>query len=387
MHLMSRSFRFPSDARPALRAALAVTTIALFATTPSCVGEKAAAPTLRDASATIGAVTAAPRNAILAVGGTLQLAVSARTLSGTSMTVFDSVEYALQNVTDSQYVHLSSEGQLTAVSATPAGSPVVVTVLPFQDGLAKVDKVIVQVTTSVVPGVTLSIQPTGTDSTRLASGSSKQITPLLRNPTTGARIIGPTLRYTVSDTDAQRVLVYQSTGITNGTVDITQTDQASLDACCGGLNGISAKVYDGSAWIHADVNVYGTLLRDSVQYTFTPPFAATISFQQSNLKVNNTGDHTTIYLARTGTLTVTNFLNTTIGTPVSITFDDSSGIGPATPPSTFGGASGNIVDLPAGSRATRRRFSTAGTYHWTGVVGGSSPPYSGQTSSGTIVVR
>ncbi len=41
-------------------------------------------------------------------------------------------------------------------------------------------------------------------------------------------------------------------------------------------NRIHASGGEGTAWVYAEVNAYGTLLRDSVLYTMTYPFTGTI---------------------------------------------------------------------------------------------------------------
>src|SRR5262245_36308912 len=78
-----------------------------------CMGEKAAAPTLRPADETLGVVTVSPANAIVAVGGTVSLSVAAQSLIGTPMTEFDSVRYTMNSLVDTVRVRLAPDGTVT----------------------------------------------------------------------------------------------------------------------------------------------------------------------------------------------------------------------------------------------------------------------------------
>jgi len=351
-----------------------------------CLSEKATAPAIRSPSTTIGTVAVSPYNVVMAVGGTVQLTVTGESLTGVPIASFDSVEYLLQNVTDTLRVRVSPTGLVTALSATSSATPVTINVLPFKDGLTKADQVILYVTDAVIPGLTLSIQPIAPDSARLAQSSAKFIAPVLANPVTGASIDDLRIRYTVTRDDAPKILVYQVVNVSTPTIDGQQTSQMSSDICCGALNAIVAKGHTGTPWIHADIDVYGTLLRDSVQYTLTPPFNVQISFSKGNFKVGTGNDGGVIYLARTGTLTVANFIDGALDLPVTLTFDHPELIQATTPPATDGGSSGDVVNLPSGFKNTTRTFPVAGTYHWNAVIGGVLPPFSGQKASGTIVV-
>jgi len=348
-----------------------------------CFGDRGTAPSPQAPSATLGTVTISPINAIMAVGGTLQISATGTSLARTPIAEFDSVMYYLPSLGDTARVRISPSGVVTALASTGFQNPVLLYVIAFKGGLAKEDEVTIQVTDAVVPGVSsLSIHPAPPDSAKLAQGSYKFLVPVIENSATGASVDNPTLRLTVKPADAPKVLTWIS-GAVPPTLSYDQVIQYVGDICCGTWNLVLAKTYTGSAWIYASANVYGTDLKDSVLFNFSPRYEIAINIANVFGSFEITGNGNTAgYVAPGGTVTISNSLAVTLGLPVSVVFDDPSAALPESP----GSDSGNVVGLGAGQR-TVRKFVTPGTYHWTATVGGSVPPYSGQTTAGTVIVQ
>lgn len=332
----------------------------------------------------VGLVTATPDNFLIAVGGTGQIGLSVASLTGTPLTTFDSVVYMTANATDTLTVRVDRTGLVTGRAPTAASIPV--NVLAFHHRTFNGDQILVTVTPTAVPGLTLSIQPPAGDSTKLAAGTAKTITPVLRNPTTGQNVMGVGLQYAVQPQDEERV------GVFIGTVGLS--GHAALSPAAA-RNQIVPYVFSGSAWIYARVNAYGAYLQDSVQYTFTHPYTGSVRISKSNLAVQtvlNAGDATAaavnadIILQAGATVTFTNGVGTTDPLTAVFTFDNPAAATVATPPSPLGGTTGNVTTLTGGQGATRR-FLTPGTYHWTWAVSGGPAPWTGQSATGAIIIK
>ena len=347
----------------------------------SCAGDKGVAPAITPAESTLGTVAVSPPNAVMAIGQTLQLNVSGRTLTGEAITAFDSVKYLFNNRNDTLRVRVSATGEVTALTATANNTPAVVTVLPFKNGAAKSDDIIIQVTATALTGVSLSIQPPAGDSAKLAQNITKIIVPRLTNASAQS-VPNAVMRLSVRPADATRVQGYQPLCVAFAGLDRGTTCQRNVNANVQ-TNRIFAVAMSGTGWIYARANVYGTDLVDSVQYTFSPGYALSYSTSSIGLRLNMP-DNVTAYLSPTGTWTMQSFFG--VAVPVSVVFDDPAAAGPAATPSVNGGSSGNVVNLMP-QQNTARRFNTPGTYRWTLTVGGNVAPFSGQTAKGTIIVQ
>ena len=349
----------------------------------ACGGDNKVAPVLRSPDTTLGTMHVAPLNSIMAVGDTLSLAVVGQTLSGAPITSFDSVEYLLQNPVDSLRLHVSSTGVMTALTPSSAYNPVTLQVIAFKDGLARADVAIVQITDGAFAGATLSIQPTPDDSARLAIGNDKWIQPTIQN-TSGQAVDGPMVRYEYGAGDSTTMQCYVPNFMSTATLTSNQLTLTPCGAGRVGLNTIHGNI-TGTAWVIADVTVYGVRLRDSVQYTLTHPATQFVQIFPLTLGLSNAGLNSVI-VAPGGTVYFSNGLPSSLGASMSWTFDHPEAVTAADPPSDLGGASGNISAVPGDQYATRR-FPTAGTYTWTATVSGGVPPFTGATTSGFVIVQ
>jgi hypothetical protein len=354
-----------------------------------CVGEKGVAPALRPANSTIGSIIVSPLNVVMAVGDTFSVHFTARTLTGDPLENVDSVEYILQNPTDSIRVQVSSTGLVTARSPSLINTPVLLNVLAFKDGLAAVDQSVIQVVASAFSGATLSIQPIPPDSAKMQWGDTKQIVPVIMNPSTGQSVASPVVRYEYGPGDSLTMQCYIPTVL--ATVTLSQS-QLQLSNCGQNtntgnlaLNSIHA-FRKGTAWVHANIVVFGTLLRDSIQYTITNPYGTELDMG-TNLLMAGAPTRSIVYLAPGGRVTFYNAFNAQIGATVSVTLDHPELALPTNPPSQYGGSSGNVTGLTITHRQSDRIFATPGTYHWTATVSGGIPPYTGATATGTINVQ
>lgn len=347
----------------------------------ACTGDKGVAPSLQSPSVTLGTARVAPANAIMAVGQTLQLTVTGQALTGEPITEFDSVQYLLSNPADTVSVRFSPDGQLTAISPSGQGQPVIVNVVPFKNGVVKGDQAIVQVTATAIPGATLSIHPIPPDSAKLANGEYKTIIPLIQNPATGETVDNPVIRLRVNAADINQLGFY-APAFSTATISYYQLYQYDCQVCVG-LDQITAVGNSGTAWLYADVNVYGTMLHDSVQYTLTNSYIANLYITDYVLTILS---NPRVVIAPGGTVTFNNYINGKYGTVVSYAFDNPSAALTADPPSDLGGASGNVSGLMYGESSVRI-FRTPGTYTWTATVSGSGPPFAGLTATGVIVVQ
>jgi len=361
----------------------AVASVGLLAV--ACMGDKGVAPSIRTPAATLGAVRVSPLNAVMAVGDTMMLRVTGQSLSGAPLTDFDSVTYVLQNISDTLRVQLSPIGVVTARASSGANNPVFIEVVGFKDGLARADQAIVQVTTTALVSPTLSIQPSPGDSTILAIGNDKYMPPTIASSVTGDVVDGPMIRFEYGPGDSTIMQCYtpdfSSTPILTG-------GQLAASACGGAnvsLNTIHGNI-KGTAWIVAEMWVYGAILRDSVQYTLTNSLIQYLGIGPTNLGLQ--GPSANSYLIRPGgVIAFYNTFATAFGATVDWVFDNPSGATESPDPSSSdGGTSGNITPLTPGHIAYRQ-FLTPGTYHWTATVTGGIPPFTGATTTGDVIVQ
>lgn len=372
--------------------------LTLLGSIMGCFGQRGALSEQVPANLALGSADIMPHNAILAVGGTLQLSMVTTMFFGTPATQLDSMHFEMSTPADTQRVTVTRDGLMTGVSVTSAS--VAVNGLAFLNGTIQGDQILVQVTPAALSGLTLSIQPPAGDSAKLASGTVKTITPVLRNPTTGSSVSGAQLQYQVGAADVDRV------GVFTGVIRINPRSNSGLVARYPGpsflspsakVNQIAPFTATGSAWIYARVNAYGAYLQDSVLYSFSYPYTGTVVSKKTNLAVMTTldggspdlspGSTGSIPLAPGGIVTFSNNVAATDPLTIAYTFDNpGAATAPATSPSTTGGAAGNVTAL-IGGQSSRRQFLTPGTYHWTTVAAGGPAPWPGQTFSGTITVK
>jgi hypothetical protein len=155
---------------------------------------------------------------------------------------------------------------------------------------------------------------------------------------------------------------------------------------CGTTNGLNSifGVAPGTAWIHANVLVYGVPLQDSVLYTITNANHIYVGVQNNNLAI--TCQYCNAVITPGGIITFENNFRAGLGISVSFTFDNPAAATAATPASVTGGSSGNVTTLTSG-QSSDRAFPTPGTYTWTETVSGATPPFVNGTYQGIVVVQ
>jgi len=359
-------------------------TIALLT---ACVGEKGVVPSLASPATMVGTVHLTPVNAVMAVGDTMTLAVTGKTIAGTPVTAFDSVQYNYQSITDSIRIRISPTGLITALSISAPNNPVLVNVFGFKNGGVAVDQAAIQVVATAFPNATLSIQPIPPDQATVELQGGKWIPPVIQN-NAGESVAGPMIRYEYGPGDSTVLQCFEP--YIQGTAALSQA-QLQLTACGTGywngsyFNQIST-IRTGTAWVHAFVRVFGVALHDSVLYTVTNPSTGYVQIATRNEFVDIGGAYKAAIVPG-GTITFMNNIASTIGASVSWTFDDPSAATAATPLPTYGDTTGNIPPLTSAQRSTTRRFLRAGTYGWTATVVGGLAPFAGQTVKGTITVQ
>jgi len=321
----------------------------------------------------------------MAVGDTLSVTASAKTLTGQSLTVVDSVRYALQTITDTLRVRVSSAGVVTALA--PSGNnPVILNVFVFKDGVARADQSVIQITDTAIPNATLSIHPDPvTDSARVAVNSSKTIVPVIMDSSTGVAVDNPQLRLTFHDADSLKVGCYAPSFGDFGVIPSALLNVSNCGAGTG-FNELRA-LTTGTVWVIATANVYGRSLRDSVLYTLTNPFSGSVYVTAINLTVYG-GQAVTgiIYIAPGGTISFSNNFDPALAATVDYVFNDPTAATAANPPSDVGGVAGNVTLLNS-YETSSRVFLTPGTYTYTATIHGSVAPFTGATVTGQIVVQ
>src|SRR6266542_66575 len=320
--------------------------VALAAT--ACVGDKITAVDFPQLPATaLSLIKVQPQASIIAVGGTQQLTPVGFSYAGQPVTAFDSVWYVFKTPADSTRLSISKTGVVTGLAG--GGANILVDVIAFKDGAVRGDEVPVQVTATSQSGLTLSIQPVAPDSAKLAAGTVKTITPVVRNPTTGASVSNPAVRYLIKGSDSSRIDVFRgpvSFNFGNGGVDVINPVNALFPSIA--VNQIVAISGTGTAWIYASITAYGQVLQDSVKYTLSYPFAKTLSTTKINLAIANFYAGQAVTLAPGATVTFQNGIASTDPLTITYTFDNPAGATAATPASTIGGSSGNVTTLTGG---------------------------------------
>jgi len=353
----------------------------------ACSNDQGIATAPLSPASTIASIVVSPLNAIIAVGDTVSVTFTARSLSGAAMTQFDSVKYFLQNVSDSVRVQLLPNGQVIGRAPSGTNAPVFVDVLAFKDGIAAADQAIVQVTATKFANATLSIRPVGSDSAKIAWGDTKQIIPVVRNAG-GQSVTRPTVRFEYGPGDSTVLQCYIPTIPAVGALT---TVQLRLSNC--GVNANAGAVrfnqihafHKGTAWVHARVLVYGVMLHDSVQYTISNPYNSLVVVYPSNFRVSDPGANTVI--APGGNIIFLNGFDVSMGVSVSFTFDHPEAALATNPPATYGDTTGNITPISSTESTSSRKFQTPGVYTWTATIIGGMAPYTGGTATGTITVE
>jgi len=309
------------------------------------------------------------------------VAINAYSATGAPITQFDSVRYVFGNRTDTARVSISPTGLVTARTNT-GRSPVTLTVLVYKDQIGAADQLVMQATDAAIPGVTLSIQPGPSDSTKLPLGDGKNITPVIRNSGTGASVSRPQFRLGVSHDDARIFGCYRLNFYLNDVAFGTTTKAIQRNACATtfGFNQIRGAGV-GTGWVHADALIYGVMQHDSVRYTVTNPYYLYVGVSSTNLNTLCPGSGAVAPGAR---VTFFNGISPGLGMSVAYTFDDPSAASDGG--SSTGGSSGNITPL-AGGESSDRIFMTPGSYTWHSAVSGATPPFTNFTCDGTLVVQ
>lgn len=376
------TIRMIRTARRGLLGALAV-----GGTLVACSGDQGVATAPRSPASTLGTIIIAPLNAVIAVGDTLPLTFSARSLTGTAITQFDSVHYFLQNVSDSLRVTLLPTGQVIGRAVSGTNAPVLVDLLVFKDGLVAGDQSIVQVTATKFAGATLSIQPVGSDSAKIAWGSTKRIVPVIKNAG-GQSVSNPNVRFEYGPGDSTTLQCYVPT---IQAVGVLTRAQLQMSDCGYNANAGTVRLDQihafrkGTAWVHARVLVYGVMLHDSVQYTISNTYSGTVAIYPSNFFAGSPPSN--IFVAPGARVTFLNGFDPSVGVSIGFTFDHPEVALAGTPPATNGGSSGNVSPITSDQVTSYRIFRTPGVYTWTATIFGGIAPYTGQTSTGTITVE
>jgi len=353
-------------------------------TLSGCNPEQGAAPLVDSPATTLGAIHASPFNVILAVGQTTQITVIGQSLSGQLIADFDSVRYVTQSLTDSIRLQVSPSGLLTGRSSS-GSNPVFLYVYAFKNGFVSADEVVIQVTTAPIVGATLSVQPAVGESTQLAQGSSKTVTPIIRDGG-GNSVAGAMLRLTYHDDDFGRLGCYSPN---YPAIGVFTSAQLSMPLCGStvGLNQIRATDHTGSAWVIADAMVYGQHQRDSVQYTMVNPSNGQIVFIPWNLSFQGGSElFGDTYIAPGGRIGFDSYFDPSLAASIDVVFDNPAAVTATSPPSSQGGSTGNITGLLSGQESGRL-FLTPGTYTYTATVNGSIPPFTGAHTTGRIIVQ
>lgn len=361
-----------------------VCVLALAASVTSCLPEKSTGvDSPRSPDTTLGSLTVTPPVSVMAVGATQQLTFNMTSLTGAPLSGYDSVRLTRTVAGDSARYSISPTGLVTALSASTPGTPLLLNVFVFREGVVAADQVLFQITQTATPNLVLNIQPPAGDSTKLAAGSVKTITPSLRNVSTGAVVLTPPIKYLVKPEAINTVAVYRPFLQVQVPVSFAIQNTRSVTVAA---NQIGALAGEGSAWVYGSMNVYGTTLTDSVRYTFTYPLAATITSTKLALTVTSTLADQTVTLASGAVVTFSNGVAATDPLTMTYTFDNPSAAIAATPAPTAGGTTGNVTTLVGGQSSTRR-FATPGTYRWTMTASGGPAPWNGKTLTGKILIK
>jgi hypothetical protein len=209
---------------------------------------------------------------------------------------------------------------------------------------------------------------------------------VIRNPITGEEVSNARIRLSFTKAECQYVACYQPTYPAIATLT---SDQLSLDDNGPNrripLGYVSALGKPGNVWVRANVMVYGVMLRDSTQFTLTYRLDSEVDIGLQGLAGYNPTLNG-VDIARGGEVLFYNNINQSLGATITIAFDDPEAATAIDPPSTIGGASGNITAM-ATNEYTQRQFLTPGDYGWTATIAGAVPPYTGATIRGIVHVH
>lgn len=260
--------------------------------------------------ATISATT-------VAVGGTQQLGAAAYLADGTVASNTPPVTYVSTNPTK---VQVSSSGLVTGLGVTSTPSVVVASIVtPL---ITLVDTILVAVTATAHPLKTFSLHA-GT--TQVAQSSSISI-PLIVTDSNDVGVSGLAVKYKSLNPN---IFYIQGSSLVGATT--------------------------GTAALIASTTSYGVARADTVNVTVTYPMVVYVYCYNKANTGRDFSSATTI-IGVGGTVNFYNFL----GSPITITFDDTTGI-----------TGGNIVDL-ANSSLAARVFTAAGTYTFHSQTGGTA---------------
>lgn len=350
-----------------------------------CADNKPTAPSLRAPSATLSLLSASPMNAIMAVGDSFQVTISAQAIDGSPLTTFDSVRYVLNSIVDTARIRVSPTGMITGLTSSTS-TPVLLNVYAYKGGVGAADQIVIQVTETAIAGATMSIQPVAPDTARVTIGNYKQIVPVIQNGS-GASVSDVQMRLYTNVDDATRVSCFpayfpnQSAAFSISSAVLQQKLQACTTASY--PNYIQGQA-PGTAWIHAKALVYGATLEDSVLYTVSNVTMAYVGVQNQNLHVLCFSCNVTI--APGGSVAFENALSTGLAMGMAVTFDDPASATVADPPSTSGGSTGNVSALQPRDLSTRT-FLVPGTYGYTIQLSNAPPPFTNSSFRGSIVVQ
>jgi hypothetical protein len=352
--------------------------------TIACHGDPVEIHPARAPETILGAALSSPLAAIIAVGDTIQLQVSATALSGAEIPVseLDSVRYALFSASDSTRATVDRlRGTVVGVSPSSGPTHVRINAFVFKDGIVSGAQSLVQVTATRIAGpLTMSVQPPSPAASVLTWGLAQNAYPTIWNPVTGLSVTNPVIRYEVRPADSLRLGVYTPTIIIPADINPANFRLTPVASPRIAVNQILPYVGEGSAMVYGSVTAYGQALRDSTVYTFTYPSSLTITTATTNLAVTAYGFQDQVMTLASGA--VVTFTNGASGSMrVTYTFDH-----PDAATAVGGGSSGNISPLAVGASA-QRAFLQPGTYKWTAMASNAGVPWDGQSVSGTLLVK
>jgi len=351
-----------------------------------CLGDKGVVTATRPAATTMGSAVATPMSAIMAVGDTLSVRLSVKTITGVPVTTFDSVLYVYSFQSDSQYVRISPTGVFTALSPTIPSQPAKIWMLAFKDGAVVADVALIQVTQTVLPGAIVSITP---DSANWPALREKNVNPMVWDPITDSVIAGTTIRLEFAPKDSAGVVCF-SDYLGNNLPPNISAPQTGKNVCTtqGGWDyNVPNKFYGikpETVTVYANAMVYGKMLGDSARFAITNPMTNYIQISPFSLSGASGYYVLNAAVKAGGTVSFYNMYDPSYGTAVNIVFDHPEGVTPW--PDTAGAPTGNIMKL-MGNQGTIRQFNTAGTYKYTYTITDGVAPFKGVTGQGVVTVQ
>lgn len=235
--------------------ALMVTSAAVLA---AC-SDTPAAPEPGDKATVLNSVTVAPQTIVMAAGATLQLGMTASSLTGAAVSDFDAVTFVSN---DSSRVKVSDTGLITAATGPDAvtDGPVTVIATAYKDGVTRSDTAYVAVVATAGTSPQFSIHTPYDTITKLAVG--------------GTQFVNASLQYTVNggtvDMPAEAIPVK----IRVSPATYGYTVGANTFSITGSMDTIR---------VYASLNVFGTTLTDSTKYPLGDPTSLYIFMNSSGL--------------------------------------------------------------------------------------------------------